>query len=127
MRLKEAEKLEPTEVHLGFLPIFAALATTAVSTGINYLDRPPSIKPVTIPGVLAEAGIGSDIIEKINESKKKLEAVHQKEVELAKEEKALAERIAKREAIKQMITKIAPFVVVGGVALSVILLIRRKR
>ena len=128
MRLKEAEKLEPKEVHLGFIAAIAAALAAAVSAdSIIKTIQAPHINPVTIPGVLATRGVGSDIIEKINKSKQELEAAHQREIKLSEKQKQLEQQILQREALKQKIIKLAPFVAAGGVVLGVVLLIRRKR
>ena len=128
MRLKEAEKLGPKEVHLGFIGTLISIASAAMTAdSVIKTLQAPHIKPVTIPGVLAEKGIGADIIEKINRAKQELEATHQQEIKLAEKQKQLEQQILQREALKQKIIKLAPFVVAGGVVLGVILLIRRKR
>ena len=117
------------KVNLGFIQFLPLIFSTAMAADslIKTIEGPPSINPVTIPGVLAEKGIGANIIEQINKSKQELEAIHQTEVELAKKQEELAKKIAQREALKQRIIKIAPWIVIGGVGLGVILLISRRR
>ena len=116
-------------VNLGFIQFLPLIFETAMAANslIKTIEGPPSIKPVTIPGILAEKGIGANIIEQINKSKQELEAIHQTEIELAKKQEEIAKEIAQREALKQKIMKIAPWVVIVGVGLGIILLISRRK
>ncbi len=117
-------------VNLGFDPlsaIFFTVSAAMTADSVIKMIEKPKISPVTIPGVLAERGISTNIMEQIGKSRQKLEIIHQAEIELAKKQEELAKRIAQRQALRQNIIKIAPFIVFGGVILGILLLVRRRK
>jgi len=124
---------EIDRVNLGFLNfIFSTIAAAMTADQIiKTIEGPPKVSSVTIPGVLSEKEVSANIVEQINKSRQELEALHQKDLELARQQEELTKKIAQREALKQKITKIAPFVVIGGVVLGALLigrgLMRRKK
>ena len=115
-------------VNLGFFQILATVAGSALTVdGIIKSMESPKISSVSIPGTLGLRDIAPSVLEEIEESKQKLKVLHQAELELAKQQEELEKRIAQREALKQKIIKIAPYVVVIGVILGVYFLIKRSK
>lgn len=115
-------------VNLGFFEILATVVGSALTVdGIIKSMENPKISSVSIPGTLGLRDIAPSVLEEIEESKQKLKVLHQAELELAKQQEELEKRIAQREALKQKIIKIAPYVVVIGVILGVYFLIKRSK
>jgi len=124
--MRDIDRINLQGGFLEFIPL-AINAIMSTNNLIKSIEGPPSIKPVTIPGILGLKEIDQSIVEQINKSRQELETVYQTELELAKKQQQLEQQIIKRQKLIETITKLAPFIVIGGVILAIILLKRGRK
>jgi len=115
------------QIELGFWETLFAVASSAMTAdSVIRMIQKPKVSYTEIPGVVGLREIEPEVAEAIEKSRAELEALHAQEIELAKKQEELEAAIARKEALKQGIIKLAPLVVLGGVGLAIYLLWRKR-
>ena len=130
---------EPMKVELGFIQFFAFLFNPAFWSGVATVGstamtanaiissfNQPGGNSVSIPGMAGITGLSPSISRELQRQQTELERLNQEELQRVEEQKKIDEQKALQQKNQNILVKYGPFVVVGGIVLSVVLLSRRK-
>lgn len=121
--------MRSNKVNLGMEPFTAILMTFGATMTADSLIKSltaPSPQYTEMPGKLLQKSFDPQIAKILQESEAKLKALHKKEMELAKEQKVLAQSIQRRAKLKEMIVKYGPVALIAGVGLGVYFIAKRR-
>ena len=138
---------EEMRVELGIWPIFTFLFNPAFWAGVGQVavtgtqvasagmtvdsivksfNRPEG-NPVSIPGVEAARGLSPAVATALQRQRTELEALQQEGLKRQEELKKVETQTAIKQKTQNILSKYGPFLAAGGVALLIVLVVRKRR
>jgi len=131
------------KVELGFFQFFAFLFNPAFWSGVATVGQVagvamtansiiqsfnrPGTSSSSVEGMAAIQGLSPSIARELQRQQTELEKLNQEELQRVEEQKKIEEQKVLQQKNQNILVKYGPFIVVGGIVLSVVLLSRRKK